>query len=103
MAAEVNGQMAVAKFAKARLYTYDVQGEYAVCGSIVLTPKYVFGSGHSGPKSGYDIIVGVAVPDADVRLVVDHSTEACETCDKMDAEVKAQMEATKNDEENPED
>ncbi len=103
MAAEVNGQMAIAKFAKARLYTYDVQGEYAVCGSVILTAQYAIGAGHGGPKSGHAIIVSVAVPDADVRLVIDHSVEACETCDKMDAEAQAQKETAENDEENPED
>ena len=45
-------------------------------------------------------VVSIAVPREDVRIIVDHSVEACETHDKMDAEAKVQME--KNAEESKE-
>ena len=100
MPAEVNGGHAIARFARARVHTYGRDGEYYVCGDVVITSHFVFVSGHGGPVSSYEL-VSIAIPKEDIRLIVDHSVEACETHDKMDAEAKAQMET--NAEESPED
>ncbi len=98
MAAEVNGQMAVAKFAKGRAYLYSMTNGYFSCGAHVITPKFVFVSGHAGPSGGHDIIVSIAVPVDDVRIIVDNSIEPCEVCAEMAAETKVQTESDENEE-----
>ena len=109
MPAEVNGNHAVASFARARVYLrgvdpHSAQNPYNVCGNIIITPFFVFASGHGGAFTNFDPVVSVAIPREDVLLVVDHSVEACETHDQMDAEAKAQMEGYSGSaEESPED
>ena len=94
MPAEVNGNHAVAHFNRARVIMHNSDGnDYYVCGSIVLTPSFVFMSGHGGKDTDFVPVVSIAVPREDIRLIVDHSVEACETHDKMDAEARAQMES----------
>ena len=106
MPAEVNGNHAVAHFDRARVYTYngerDVNNQYYVCGSVVLTPFFAFVSGHGNGLTDHEPVVSIAIPREDIRLVVDHSVEACETHDQMDAEAKAQMESLQNAEESTE-
>lgn len=101
MPAEVNGNHAVAHFNRARVILYSTS-EYFVCGNVVLTPFFAFVSGHGNEATSFTPVVSIAIPREDIRLVVDHSVEACETHDKMDAEAKAQME-TVNAEESKED
>ena len=103
MPAEVNGNHAVAHFKRARVYTYNSDKDYYVCGSVVLTPHYVFVTGHGNAATGHEVVVSVAITREEFRLAVDHSVEACETHDEMDAEAKAQMESLKNAEESKED
>ena len=104
MPAEVNGNHIVAHFNRARVITnvsLDIGEEYYVCGDVVLTPFFVFMSGHASDGTNFEPVVSVAIPREDVRFIVDHSIEPCETHDKMDAEAKAQMES--DAEESPED
>lgn len=93
MPAEVNGSHAVAHFNRARVRTYSVENDYYVCGNIVLTPYFVFMSGHGNESTGHEPVVSIAVPREEVRIIIDHSVEPCEVHDKMDAEAKAQMES----------
>jgi len=94
MPAEVNGNHAVARFDRARAILNSAsKGEYFVCGNIVLTPSFVFMSGHANEDNGFDPVVSIAVPREEVRIVIDHSVEPCEMHDKMDAEARAQMES----------
>lgn len=102
MPAEINGNHAVAQLERGRVYLRETE-EYVGCGRIVITPFFVFISGHGGPQVDYAPLVSVAVPREDVRMVVDHSVEACETHDEMDAEAEAQMESLQNAEESKED
>ena len=103
MPAEVNSNHVIAHFNRARVILKDsVRGEYYVCGNVVMTPYFLFLSGHGNEIVDFVPVVSVAVPREDVRLVIDHSVEACETHDKMDAEAKAQMEL-KSAEESKED
>ena len=101
MPAEVNSNHVIAHFNRARVIVYG-SDEYYVCGSVVLTPKFVFVSGHGSKAMGHAPVVSLAVATDDIRLIIDHSVEACETHDKMDAEAKAQMEL-KSAEESKED
>ena len=102
MPAEVNGNPAVAHFQRARVYAYNQDSGYFACGSVVLTPFFAFVSGHGNEGTDHQVLVSVAIPREDIRLVVDHSVDACETHDKMDAEAKAQMESLQNAEESTE-
>lgn len=88
MPAEVNGNHAIAHFNRARVIMYS-SNDYFVCGTVVITPHFVFLSGHGNETTGFEPVVGIAVPRPDIRLIVDHSVETCETHDKMDAEAKA--------------
>ena len=67
--------------------------DYFVCGTVVVTLSFVFLSGHGNKNTDFAPVVSIAVPREDVQFIVDHSVEACETHDKMDAEAKAQMES----------
>ena len=93
MPAEVNGNHALAQFNRARVFLHSQPEDYSVCGKVVMTPNWAFLSGHGNSITNYEPVVSIAVPKEDIRLIVDHSVEACETHDKMDAEAKAQMEA----------
>ena len=95
MPAEVNGNHVVAHFNRARVILRS-SSDYLVCGNIVITPHFVFMSGHGSKNNNFEPVVSIAVSCKDVQFIVDHSVEACETHDKMDAEAKAQMEAMKN-------
>jgi hypothetical protein len=102
MPAEVNGNHVIAHFSRARAILYN-SDEYYVCGTIVITPYFVFMSGHGNENTNFEPVVSIAVPRDDIRLIIDHSVEACETHDKMDAEAKAQMESLSNAEESKKD
>ena len=97
MSAEINGNHAVARFEKARLFLRGGSA-YTACGSVVLTPFFVFVTGHAGELGHYEPIVSIAFAREDVQFIVDHSVEACETHDQMDAEAKAQMETIDDEE-----
>ena len=103
MPAEVNGNHVIAHFSRARVVTYNSNNEYYVCGNIVLTSHFVFLSGHGNESTDFEPVVSIAVPRKEIRLIIDHSVEACETHDKMDAEAKAQMESLSNAEESKKD
>ena len=103
MLAEVNGNHVVANFRRARLITYAKGQDYFVCGNIVIANDWVFMSGHANASTNFEPVVGIAMPRQDVQVIIDHSVEACETHDKMDAEARAQMESLKNAEESKED
>ena len=90
MPAEVNGNHVVAQFSRARVTTY-ASNEYCVCGNIIVTPYFVFMSGHGNEDTDFAPVVSIVIPREDVRVITDHSVEACETHDKMDAEAKATM------------
>lgn len=91
MPAEVNGNHAIARFDRARVIMYT-SNDYYVCGNIVITPYFVFMSGHGNEDTNFEPVVSIAVPREDVRIIIDHSVEACDVHDKMDAEARAQME-----------
>lgn len=103
MAAEVNGNFAVAQFNRARVIMYSGDDDYIVCGKIVITPDFIFMSGHGNESTGFEPVVSLVVNKYEVRFITDNSVEPCETHDKMDAEARAQMEALKNAEENKKD
>ena len=93
MPAEVNANHMVAQFERAHIYLQDsdTRGYYA-CGVVVITPFFVFVSGHYGDHGLQAIIVSKAIPREDIRMIDDQSAESCETHDIMDAEAKALME-----------
>ena len=92
MPAEVNGNYAIAHFNRARVILYG-DDEYYICGNVVITPSFIFLSGHGNKNTDFEPVVSIAVPKDDIRLIIDHSVEPCEMHDKMDAEAKAQMES----------
>ena len=95
MPSEVNGNHAVARFEKAHVFTDN--SSYYVCGEVVITPFFVFVTGHYGEGGLYAPIVSKAIPVRDIYMIDDRSVESCETHDEMDAEAKALMEAMSAD------
>jgi len=111
MPIEVNGQHAVAHYDRARVFVETLNYEtgqfvpqvhYAVCGTIVITPYFVFAQGHYGENGGFEPVTGIAYPREHVYLIQDQSVNVCETHDEMDAEARALMESAKNAEEDTE-
>ena len=99
MPAEVNGNHVIAHFNRARVIMHG-SDEYYVCGNIVVTPYFVFMSGHGNENTDFAPVVSVTVPREEIRLIIDHSVEACETHDEMAAEAKAQMDHAEENKEN---
>jgi len=91
MPAPVNGNHVIAQYERAWVFTKELHPYYA-CGDVVITPFFVFVSGHWGQTGDYGVIVSLAIPREDIHLIEDRSVESCETHDEMDAEAKAQME-----------
>ncbi|KKM00612.1 hypothetical protein LCGC14_1802730, partial [marine sediment metagenome] len=67
MPAEVNGNHVIAHFNRARVIVYP-DDNYYVCGSVVLTPYFIFVSGHGNENTNFEPIVSLAIPRDDVRL-----------------------------------
>ncbi len=106
MPAEINGNYVHAHLKRARVYLQEwVQSspDYYSCGSVTVTPSFVFVNGHGNKSTEFEPIVSMGIPVEQVRIIVDASVEACETHDEMDAEAKAQMESLQNAEESKED
>ena len=95
MPAEVNANHMVAQFARAHIYLQDQdlkEPGYYACGVVVITPFFVFVSGHYGDHGLQAIIVSKAIPREDIRMIDDQSAGFCETHDIMDAEARVLME-----------
>ncbi len=104
MPAEVNGNHMVAQFERAHIYLQDQdlkEPGYYACGAVVVTPFFVFVSGHYGDHGLQAIIVSKAIPREDIRMIDDQSAGSCETHDIMDAEARALMEKRENAKESP--
>jgi len=97
MPAQVNANHVIAHFERAQIFIKDSLRYYA-CGDVVITPFFIFISGHYGEDGLYTPIVSKAIPREDVHMIDDRSVESCETHDEMDTEAKAQIDAKENKE-----